>query len=165
MKSCVWKFLVNINWNLKIKNLVENSEHVPLLYVTTPQSPPITASVAAYKHSSNLAESVSTIPSCNLLTNGNDLIENSDPHQPALRPMQTVTLSSGIPANVMRSRLNQFKSRNPSSFFLGKKNTIVTVDYRDNGVTSTVNSSNNNNNNHLNNNRANAKQKKFQVDI
>lgn len=147
-------------------NLVESSEHVPLLYVTTPQSPSNTASVAAYMHSSNLAEeSVSNIPSCNTLTNGNDLIENSDQHQPPLRPMHTVTLSSGTPANVMRSRLNQFKNnRNSTNIFqLGKKNTIVTID-QDNGVIATVSNGNNFiNNNHLyNNNRANAKKKKLQ---
>lgn len=125
----------------KIGKIVENPEHVPLL-VVTPQSP----NSAAYKHSSDTANFPSNF---HHLTNGNGLIENSDQHQ-LIRPMQTVTLSSGTPAIIMRSRLNQYKTNS-------KKSTIVSID-DDNGTTTTVN--NNNNNQIITNNKKGNKMKK-----
>lgn len=136
------------NVEMNTKKLVENPEHVPLL-VVTPQSP----NPAAFKHSSNMADTAN-FPSNLLLTNGNGLIENSDQHQ-LIRPMQTVTLSSGTPSLIMRSRLNQYKSL--------KKSTIVSID-NDNGVRMTTISNNNNNLQHHSNSKGNGKKKKKSQD-
>lgn len=121
------------------------------MLVVTPQSP----KSAAYKHSSNMVDTAN-FSSNFYLTNGNGLIENSDQHQ-LIRPMQTVTLSSGTPAIIMRSRLNQFNMSN-------KKPTIVSIDDENNTTRTSLN--NNNNQIIINNKKGNKmKKKKSQVDI
>lgn len=95
------------------KKLAENPEHVPLL---------VTPAAAASKHQKQSA-TATTINIPNNPTNGG-LIDNSDHHRPV--QISPVMLSSGSPAHVMRSRLNQYKA--------GVNNIVVNFD-ADNGST------------------------------
>lgn len=97
------------------EKLAESPEHVPLL---------ITPSAVASKHQKPSAATAINIP--NNVTNGNGLIDSSDPQRsPQLSP---VLLSSNSPAHVMRSRLNHYKV---SGKF--KNNVVVNFD-GDNGT-------------------------------